>query len=554
MMDHAHASHTSAVATANAEGGFFSNLLADYVPRKMCMFEQSDVIALHVLSDFLIALAYFSIPVGLVYFARRRKDLAFHWMFLLFALFIVLCGTTHIFSIVAIWHAYYRLDGVVKLLTALASIGTAIALWRLLPMALALPSLTEIKKRKDELETLVEQRTADLTEANRALIQSAERANAASQAKSNFLANMSHEIRTPMNAIVGLTDLLQRGVPIEQQRLFFKTMETSAAQLMGLINDLLDISKIENRNIALDSTPFSLEKLLSEVTSMNAVQAQRRGIDLVNDYTCGKDFTVHGDPLRLKQILMNVVGNAVKFTEKGSVRINTRCHVRGTDVDIVIDVTDTGIGIPPDKLESIFNEFYQGDASITRRYGGTGLGLSITRTLLELMGGDITVASTPGKGSTFTIMLTLPAYTPNRNENASGNASALHTGSGNILLVEDNPANILVASSIIETLGYDCTVAASGQDAIELVERDGNKIDVVLMDIQMPGMDGFGATAQIRALEKKNGLKRMPIIGVTAHALIGDREKCLAAGMDDYLSKPFRMEELHAALSRHLKR
>lgn len=554
MMDHAHASHTSAVATANAEGGFFSNLLADYVPRKMCMFEQSDVIALHVLSDFLIALAYFSIPVGLVYFARRRKDLAFHWMFLLFALFIVLCGTTHIFSIVAIWHAYYRLDGVVKLLTALASIGTAIALWRLLPMALALPSLTEIKKRKDELETLVEQRTADLTEANRALIQSAERANAASQAKSNFLANMSHEIRTPMNAIVGLTDLLQRGVPIEQQRLFFKTMETSAAQLMGLINDLLDISKIENRNIALDSTAFSLEKLLSEVTSMNAVQAQRRGIDLVNDYTCGKDFTVHGDPLRLKQILMNVVGNAVKFTEKGAVRINTRCHVRGTDVDIVIDVSDTGIGIPPDKLESIFNEFYQGDASITRRYGGTGLGLSITRTLLELMGGDIIVASTPGKGSTFTIMLTLPAYTPNRNENASGNASALHTGSGNILLVEDNPANILVASSIIETLGYDCTVAASGQDAIELVERDGNKIDVVLMDIQMPGMDGFGATAQIRALEKKNGLKRMPIIGVTAHALIGDREKCLAAGMDDYLSKPFRMEELHAALSRHLKR
>jgi len=312
-MDHTHMDHA---ATPMAKESFFSNLLADYVPRKMCMFEQREVIALHAISDFLIALAYFSIPVALVYFARRRKDLAFHWIFLLFALFIVLCGTTHIFGILAIWHAYYRLDGLVKLATAIASIGTAIVLWRLIPMALALPSLSEIKKRKDELETLVEQRTSELMETNRALIQSAERAEAASQAKSNFLANMSHEIRTPMNAIVGLTDLLQRGVPIEQQRLFFKTMESSATQLLGLINDLLDISKIENHNIALDEVTFSLEKLVAEVVSINAVQAGNRGIELVNDYDCAKPLDVYGDPLRLKQVLTNVVGNAVKFTEK----------------------------------------------------------------------------------------------------------------------------------------------------------------------------------------------------------------------------------------------
>jgi signal transduction histidine kinase/CheY-like chemotaxis protein len=550
-MDHTHMDHA---ATPMARESFFSNLLADYVPRKMCMFEQREVIALHAISDFLIALAYFSIPVALVYFARRRKDLAFHWIFLLFALFIVLCGTTHIFGILAIWHAYYRLDGLVKLATAIASIGTAIVLWRLIPMALALPSLSEIKKRKDELETLVEQRTSELMETNRALIQSAERAEAASQAKSNFLANMSHEIRTPMNAIVGLTDLLQRGVPIEQQRLFFKTMESSATQLLGLINDLLDISKIENRNIALDEVTFSLEKLVAEVVSINAVQAGNRGIELVNDYDCAKPLDVYGDPLRLKQVLTNVVGNAVKFTEKGSVTLRTRCHLRDNNADLVIEIVDTGIGIPQDKLDSIFNEFYQVDASITRKYGGTGLGLSITKTLLDLMGGDITVTSVPGQGSVFTIMMTLPLAKSNSTKPTNNTGATPRAASGNILLVEDNPANILVARSIIQNLGYDCAAVSNGQEALERMKTDGHSFDLVLLDIQMPIMDGYATAQNIRAQEKKLNLKRTPIIGVTAHALVGDREKCIAAGMDDYLSKPFRMDELQAMLNRHLKK
>jgi CheY-like chemotaxis protein len=330
-------------------------------------------------------------------------------------------------------------------------------------------------------------------------------------------------------------------------------METSAKQLLGLINDLLDLSRIETQKIALDEMDFSLRELINEVTSISAVQAVKKGVELINEYACG-DFRVTGDPLRLKQVLTNVLGNAVKFTEKGQVRIRTRCEDRPPEnAAISIDIIDTGIGIPKDKLDMIFNEFYQGDTSITRKYGGTGLGLSITKTLLDLMGGQITVASAPNQGSRFTITLTLPLSRAGSGKSAasSGSAQKKSRAGAHILLVEDNEANTLVATSILENLGYSCLTAASGKQAIDLLVT--NDVDLILMDIQMPEMDGFATTRFIRERERLYNKDRLPIIGVTAHTLVGDRDKCIEAGMDDYLSKPFRIEELETILDKHLK-
>ena len=520
------------------------------------MLHQTDLIWLHIISDSLIALAYFTIPIGLVYFARKRKDLAFNWMFLGFAIFIVLCGTTHVFGVIAMWHAVYRLDGLIKLATAFASVGAAIALWKLMPHALALPSLAEIRKRKDELEVLVEQRTSALMEMNKALRQSKERAESANKAKSEFLANMSHEIRTPMNAIVGLTDLLQKGnVAKERQSLFLETMQASANQLLNLLNDLLDISKIESKNIRLEEISFRLKDVIADIVSINAVQAAQKHVALVNKYECDPDFKVVSDPLRLRQILMNVISNAVKFTSQGYVEVHTRCENKNVNqVGVTIEVIDTGIGISAEDQCLIFNQFYQSDATATRKYGGAGLGLSISKTLLDLMGGEISVQSEQGKGSKFTIALTLQ-----RDEGRGGSKNAAVTSfitpsdfSKRILLVEDNEANILVASSILNTLSYECVVAKNGNEALRIIQSENP--DLILMDIQMPEIDGYQTAKIIRYWEQKEGRVPLPIIDVTAHAMKENKEKCLDSGMDDFLTKPFRLEELKSVLDKFLER
>lgn len=541
MQNHNHA----AMMIADPSDSFFGHLLKPYVPRWQCMYHEGDLIALHVFSDLLIAAAYFSIPVALVYFVRKRKDIAFHWIFLLFAAFIMLCGTTHIFNIIAIWHAVYRLDGLVKLATAIASVGTAVLLWRLIPMALALPGIDEIRRRRDQLEILVAERTAELQVAK-------EKAEAASAAKTEFLTNMSHEIRTPMNAIVGLTSILRNGqnIPPEKQRVFIDTMATSAEQLMLLINDLLDIARIEANNVRVDHAPFSLKAAVDEVAALARVQAAKNGIDLVVEITGDGSDRVVGDSLRLRQVMTNIAGNAVKFTEHGHVKIALGTHaVAPARTAVTVVISDTGIGIPPEQREAVFGKFVQGDATITRRFGGTGLGLSISRMLTDLMGGTITLESEVGKGSVFTVSLTFDNAVEATPAHSSAITAPQDGQARRVLVVEDNDANLLLVSSALEEMHYGFDTARNGEQALNMLAM--TTYDAVLMDVQMPVMDGLTATRLWRAKEAAKG-GYTPIIGVTAHALKGDREKCLAAGMDDYLAKPFKPEELQAALQKML--
>lgn len=391
---------------------------------------------------------------------------------------------------------------------------------------------------------------------NAEAVMARERAEKSDRAKSEFLANMSHEIRTPMNAIVGLINILQsHQYSAERQKEFLQAMQMSAQQLMQLINDLLDVSKLESQQLQLESIPIDLCEIINEVISINALRAREKNLVLRAE---GKEKLTHkllGDPLRLRQILLNLVSNGIKFTEKGGITIELGCHeMAGDQMRVTISVIDTGIGIPEDKLQSVFEKFSQADNSITRKYGGTGLGLSISKTLVELMDGELTVQSTHGEGSRFIVDITLPIYRQKLevSDYVPGKPFLVSNKDDNkhfrILLVEDNSANILVASSILETLGYGCEVVKNGLEALNRLSKD--RFDLVLMDVQMPEMDGFKVTGYLREHEQKNHLPRTPVVGMTAHALMGDRERCITAGMDDYISKPFNIDHLIELIER----
>ncbi len=377
-----------------------------------------------------------------------------------------------------------------------------------------------------------------------------DKAQAANRAKSEFLANMSHEIRTPMNAIFGLSQILSASRPLTPKQLqYIETLQTSAESMLTLINDLLDISKIEASSVELENIPFNLSQLIQDVASIVSVQARMKDLEVVVEDHLPQGAIYSGDPTRLKQVIANLGGNAVKFTDRGLIRIIAHAvpTANGTS-RVSIAVADTGIGIAPGQMESIFHKFVQADNSITRKYGGSGLGLSISKKLVELMDGDILVESTQDKGSTFTVRVDLkhgraPDMLQHTTEVFKGPGD---TALGRILLVEDNYPNVLVAGTFLENFGYSYDVAPNGQAALSQVEKE--KYDAILMDVQMPKMNGWETTSAIREREKNGNRPRMPIIGMTAHALNGDREKCLESGMDDYICKPFDGKELQSKL------
>lgn len=403
----------------------------------------------------------------------------------------------------------------------------------------------ELRQHRDHLQELVHLQTRDLRVAK-------EQAEAASRSKSEFLANMSHEIRTPMNSIMGIASILAMSGPLTpKQEEFVKTLQHSSEYLLSLINNLLDISKIESGSIELESIPFDVTRLIENVIAMFEPETKKKGLTLTFDNRALRNRSFAGDPNRIRQVLVNLCANAVKFTDSGGISIHAEptFDPRSGNEIVCIAVTDSGIGIEPENQPRIFEKFMQADSSITRKYGGTGLGLPISKALIELMGGSIEAVSTYGKGSTFKVFIPLQEISaaPETEDSTAKHAPpAKTTPLTRILLVEDYPPNVLVAGTFLEQLGYPYDVAANGREALEKTAYQ--KYDAILMDVQMQDMNGYEATTLIREREKRRGLPETYIIGVTAHALLGDREHCLAAGMNDYISKPFRLDELRRKL------
>ncbi len=387
----------------------------------------------------------------------------------------------------------------------------------------------------------------DVTASERRLEQARANAEAANQAKSQFLATMSHEIRTPLNAVLGLNELMLHSTLDSQQRRHAELIGSSGRLLLALINDILDVSRIEAGHLHLTSAPFGVRSAGEGVVALMRERALAKGLALRFEMRPNDDTQLMGDAIRIQQILFNLVGNAIKFTETGTVQLAIVVEpAAGADVTLRLEVSDTGIGIPASAMPTLFDRFTQADSTTMRRYGGSGLGLAITREIVELMGGTIATTSTPGIGSRFVI--SLPSRRVERSETvpAAVVASGVATSSRRILVAEDNDVNQILINALLTRMGHVVHLVANGALAVEAVRR--GSYDLVLMDLQMPGMDGMEATQAIRALDGPRA--GLPIVAMTANAFDEDRQACLAAGMDDYVAKPIDVEELTRAIAR----
>ncbi len=413
----------------------------------------------------------------------------------------------------------------------------------LFPAEIALHAM--LLEGKPHVQAIVRDVTAQKA-AEAALKEARDAAVAATRLKSQFLANVSHEIRTPMNGIIGMTRLLLGTRLDDRQREYAEAVSRSAEALLAIINDLLDFSKIEAGKLTVEQIPFHPDEVLQDVMALHTPRAQAKGLSLGLDRQVALPPWLLGDPLRLRQILLNLVDNAIKFTERGQVRIIVSPLELPSGGGYRFTVADTGIGIPLEAQTRIFEAFAQADGSTSRRYGGTGLGLAICRQLAELMGGHLSLESQPGKGSAFHLDLPLPTTEP---PPAAVEPSPVlpRFANARVLVAEDNPVNQKLTRLMLENLGIEVIQAENGRIAWELAQRE--PFDLVLMDCQMPELDGLQATRAIRAWEADKGMARLPIVALTANAMPGFEETCRQAGMDDYLIKPLSEENLAHTLA-----
>jgi signal transduction histidine kinase/ActR/RegA family two-component response regulator len=538
-----------------------------FQPHGFCLMWQPDVFWTHVVSDLVIALSYFSIPLAMVHFVRQRRDLQYGWLLNLFSLFIVSCGVTHMFGVWTMWVPSYGAEALAKAVTAIVSLMTATLIWPLLPKLLAIPSPAmleaanrelgfEIAERKlaedmlrklnEELEDRVTERTRTLTERNEELRLAREEAERSTAAKAEFLATMSHEIRTPMNGVLGMLELVRRSELTGDQRLKIETASRSANALMTLLNDILDFSRIDAGTLEIDSVPMDATEIVTDVGRLLGPVARDKGLDFTVDAPASAGAQDVGDPLRTRQIIVNLVSNAVKFTIDGGIHLRMRRQpVEGGGAMLRFEVRDTGVGIPEAAQAKLFTRFSQADGSVTRRFGGSGLGLAICRQLVDTMGGAIGFQSEEGVGSTF--WFEIPVSAASASGAIAGSATAsdgVRLDGRHVLVVDDNEINRLVAEAMLSTTGADLTLAVDGRDAVDKATE--TPFDAVLMDISMPVMDGVEAAKAIWASRGPNA--STPIIAVTALAMEGDGQRFLGEGFDGYLAKPFTPEGLARAV------